>query len=499
MRAKKSLINLIFNIIQQFISVVIGFVLPPLIVSNYGSAVNGLISTIKQIVTYAQTTGAGIASASTYVMYEPIAKKDYKTLSGIFTATKQMFIKAGNITSLIILIVAVIYPLFVRTDVDIFTTACIVIMLGACGVSEFYFIGKYQALLSADQKNYIVAIAQSVGNILNLIVSVILIKYNCNIILVEIGAMLVYITRVLILRVYFLMKYEYIDVNEPPLTNKINQRKDAVIHEITALIVNNSSIVLVSLLIGLKHASVLSVYLLIFGGLNAICSIFSNAIYASFGDVIAKKEDNVLQNAFDIYECGFIYMIFIIYAITFLMLMPFISIYTKNMVDINYYLPILGTLLVITGLINNIKIPARTLVIACGRFKETKKYSFIEATINVISQIILIYFFGIYGAALGCLASSIYRMFNFINYTNKEILHINNYRIYRRIIICSIIGMMIILLIKKIIKFNIINYLSWFKYAIVIGLIVIIIYGITALLFDKKTVKEGIKTIKTMF
>lgn len=499
MRAKKSFINLIFNIIQQFIGIIIGFILPPLIVSNYGSSINGLISTIKQIVTYAQTTGAGIASAGTYVMYDPIAKKDYKTLSGIFTAVKKMFIKAGNITSLIILMVAIIYPLFVRNDVDMLTTMCLVIMLGACGVSEFYFIGKYQALLSADQKNYIVAIAQSVGNILNLIVSVILIRCSCNIILVETGAMLVYITRVTLLRVYFIKHYKYIDDKKKPLTNKITQRRDAVVHEITALIVNNSSIVLVSLFIGLKQASVLSVYLLIFGGLNAICSIFSNAIYASFGDVIAKKEDKILQNAFDIYECSFIYMIFVIYVITYLMLMPFISIYTKNMTDISYYLPILGTLYVITGLANNIKIPARTLVIACGKFKETKKYSFIEAILNVISQIILINILGIYGAVIGCLISSVYRMFNFIRYTNKEILNIKNNRVYKRIIICSVVGVFIILAINNIIKFNILNYIMWFKYAIIIGVIVIIIYFIIALIFDRKTVKEGIKTIKMMF
>ena len=65
MRAKKTLKNLIFNLLQQIVSIVTGFILPPLIIQNYGSSINGLISTIKQIVMYAQTTGAGIASAST--------------------------------------------------------------------------------------------------------------------------------------------------------------------------------------------------------------------------------------------------------------------------------------------------------------------------------------------------------------------------------------------------------------------------------------------------
>ena len=209
MRAKKSLKNLIFNVIQQLIGILTGFLLPPLIISNYGSSINGLIQTIKQTVTYAQTTGAGIASASTYVMYKPLADKNYKKLSGIFNATKKMFIKAGNYASFIMLMVAFIYPLFVSNDVNPLVAFLLVIMLGLCGVSEFYFIGKYQALFSADQKNYLVSIAQGLGNIFNIIISIVLIKLKCNILLVEFGAMTVYITRVLFLWIHFKRHYAF--------------------------------------------------------------------------------------------------------------------------------------------------------------------------------------------------------------------------------------------------------------------------------------------------
>lgn len=77
--------------------------------------------------------------------------------------------------------------------------------------------------------------------------------------------------------------YTYIDKKEKPLMNEISQRRDAIIHEITALIINNSSIVLISLLIGLKNASIYNVYMLVFSGLNMICNIVSNGIYASLG------------------------------------------------------------------------------------------------------------------------------------------------------------------------------------------------------------------------
>ena len=498
MRAKKSLKNLIFNIFQQMISVLTGFLLPPLIVANYGSAINGLISTIRQIVMYVQTTGAGIASASTYEMYKPLAKNDNKELSSIFNATKKMFIKAGNISSILMLLVAFIYPLFVSKDVDIFTTVCLVLMLGACGVSEFYFIGKYQALFSADQKNYLVSIAQGLGNIFNIVISIVLIKFKCNIILVEFGAMAVYITRVVFLWSYFIKHYKQIDKNIPAKKDGIPQRKDAIVHEITALVVNNSSILLISLFINLKYASVFSIYMLIFSGLNLICGIVSNGIYASFGDVVAKKEEAILQKSYDVFEWGFFVMIFVLYTVTAILIMPFITLYTKNMTDINYVLPVLGFLLVLVGLINNIKIPARTLVIASGHFKQTKKYSVIEMIVNIVGQLVFIPILGIYGAMIGCLLSSIYRGINFIWYTNKHILNIGHKRVIKRSIVLTLVFTIIMLFSNYYLKLNISNYLGWLVYAIIISIIVGLIYLIIGILMDRKVFKESVKVLKSI-
>ncbi len=496
MRAKKTLKNLIFNLLQQIVSIVTGFILPPLIIQNYGSSINGLISTIKQIVMYAQTTGAGIASASTYVMYQPLAERNYKKLSGIFNATRKMFVKAGNLSSLIMLLVAFIYPLFVRNDVDVLTTICLIILLGACGVSEFYFIGKYQALFSADQKNYLVSIAQGLGNIFNIVISIILIKFNCNIILVEFGAMTVYIVRVVVLWTYFKKNYTYIDKKEKPLMNEISQRRDAIIHEITALIINNSSIVLISLLIGLKNASIYNVYMLVFSGLNMICNIVSNGIYASFGDVVSKKEDEVLKKAYDVFEFTYMIMISAIYTIAYILIMPFIKIYTQGMTDANYVLPILGKLFVLVGFINNLKIPSRTMVIASGHFKQTKKYSVIEMIINLLGQVILMYFWGIYGALLGCLLAAIYRAINFIWYSNKYILKISNNIIIKRVLLFLAVACIIIGFYSFEINLMILNYLQWFTYAIIISTTVGIIFLITGAISNRETFKETVKILK---
>lgn len=490
MRTKKAFKNLVFNFIQQLVGIITSFIVPPLIISKFGSSVNGLVSTIKQIMSYVQLTGAGISSSATYAMYEPINKKDYTELSGIYNATKKMFNDAGNVFSLIVLLVSVIYPFFVKQDVPFTTIFLLVIVMSFAGLSEFYVFGKYQTLLNADQNNYVVSIAQSLGNICNIIVTVTLIKLNQNIVVVQLGASMVYVMRILVLYYYVNHKYRFLDPNVKPMLEKINQKNDAIIHELTALVVWNSSTILISVMIDLKQASVYAVYALVFSGLNMICNIVSNAIYASFGDVIAKKDIHTLHNAFNVYEWFYFLFVGIIYTVAYLMIMPFISIYTVSMTDTIYYLPFLGSLFVIVGVANNIRVPARTLVVASGHFKETRNRSIIEMIINIVGQVIGIYFFGIYGALFGAVLSFSYRSIDFVLYSNKNILHINSLRSLKRFIVNVFISVIVVFAVDQFIVINAPNYLYWCFYATIISLFTGITYLIINILADKKTAKQ---------
>ncbi len=495
MRTKRTIKNMIFNVLQQVVGIIVNFILPPMIISHFGSIINGLVSTIRQIMSYAGLTGAGIASASTYALYKPLANKDTKKINGIYNATNKMFIKAGNLFSVILLIVAMIYPFFVVDNIDKLTVGLLVIVMGIAGLSEFYVIGKYQALLSAEQKNFVVALAQTIGNILNVLIAIVLIKLNQSIIIVQLGASIVYVMRILILAYYIKKNYSYLDNKEKPLLGEIKQRNDAIIHEITALMVNASSIILISFFLGFKYASIYSVYLLVFSGLNMICSIVSNAIYASFGEIITKKETAVLNKAFNIYEWIYMFSITILYIVAFILIMPFISIYTREMTDINYYLPILGAMFAFVGLLNNMKIPARTLVIASGHFKETKNRSIIEMFVNIIGQIIFIPLFGIYGALLGCILSNLYRTIDFIIYTNNKILHTNNKRVLKRIISSALISILVILVMMLLIPQKMDSYIIWMLYGIGVTLATFIVQLIVNIFTEKEMIKETKKII----
>lgn len=116
--------------------------------------------------------------------------------------------------------------------------------------------------------------------------------------------------------------------------------------------------------------------------------------------------------------------------------------------------------------------------------------------INLLGQVILMYFWGIYGALLGCLLAAIYRAINFIWYSNKYILKISNNIIIKRVLLFLAVACIIIGFYSFGINLMILNYLQWFTYAIIISTTVGIIFLITGAISNRETFKETVKILK---
>ncbi len=52
MRSKKAILNIITSLLLQVVVLICGFIVPKLIITNFGSDVNGLISSITQFLAY---------------------------------------------------------------------------------------------------------------------------------------------------------------------------------------------------------------------------------------------------------------------------------------------------------------------------------------------------------------------------------------------------------------------------------------------------------------
>ena len=85
--------NLISSLVYQVVLISLSFLLPRLYLENFGSEVNGVLSTIKQIFAYMLLLEAGVGLATTQALYKRIGEKDYKSANEVLSETLSYYIR----------------------------------------------------------------------------------------------------------------------------------------------------------------------------------------------------------------------------------------------------------------------------------------------------------------------------------------------------------------------------------------------------------------------
>ena len=96
-RKKKLFLNTAMAIVNQAVIFISGFIVPKLIILHYGSATNGLVSSITQFMAYFSLVEAGLSGAAVFALYKPLAKGDVGEVNQVVTQAKKFYSKAGLI------------------------------------------------------------------------------------------------------------------------------------------------------------------------------------------------------------------------------------------------------------------------------------------------------------------------------------------------------------------------------------------------------------------
>ena len=498
-RTKKFFLNSMTTALLQFITMIAGFIIPRVMLKYYGSEINGLVSSIHQFIIYFNLVEAGLSGAAIYALYKPLAENDHKSINGVVSAAKKFYCQSGYIFVSLTIGLAVIYPVFVKTEaVTPLNVGLLVLILGVNGALEFFTLAKYRALLSADQRTYVISLASIVHIIANTFITIILAGLEVNIVVLRFVALLSIFLRSFILMVYVRVKYNYINYKVEPNTAALNKRWDALYLQILGAIHTGAPVVIITIILrDLKLVSVYTIFNMVIAGINGILHIFISGLSASFGDVIARGEQNILQKAYKDFEFSYYSLITIVYAIAFVTIMPLIRIYTKGITDINYDLPIVGILFVLNGLLYNIKTPQGMLVISAGMFKETRKQTTIQGAIAVIGGIILAPFLGVVGVLVGSIISNIYRDIDLLFFIPRNVTKLPIRKTLFRWIRISMC-IFIIFLPFFFFKINPESYLSWFLCVAGIGIYAAFIVVLSGFIFDRSDLKSVNRRILSM-
>ena len=472
---KTSLLNLASGITLQVITAISGLVLPSLILHTYGSVLNGLVSMVTQMMAYLSLVEMGITAASLVSLYKPMASKDYELASSIFSAVNRFYHRVALIFAAGSIGGGFLVMLVNKDDIPVSTIWFIVFALSGSNFVSYWFLNKYKVLLRASDKLYIINLSQIVGTIVQFICSVCIIHRRYNIGVLKALIIGINILEWLILLTYCKRHFPKISVHVTPKFDAIKQRKDVLIHQVLSLVLNNTDVLLLSVFSA--SLSIVSIYTtynlvltLIYNVANTIIGMFSSHMNQMYS--IGEKEK--VKAILDKYEIVFDTVLFGLYISMALLVLPFISLYTRGVTDAEYYNPSIGLLFSIYGITRMIRLPYTELTYSVGNYKETKNQAIIEALINIVVSIALLPSFGIPGVLIGSIAGEIYRTIHSYIFCYQKVLTFD----WQKSVLLTIVDVALFVAFYAVFEgtrkeiFE--TYYGFFVRAITVGLIVIL-------------------------
>lgn len=488
---KKLHLNTALSLLYQIFTVIIGLIIPRLILSTYGTIVNGIVQSITQMLSVISLLDLGVGAVVQASLYKPLAKKDNKQISIIYSSARKYFNFIAKLLIVYILILIFYYSYFKSTDFPWLFSATLIISISISSFAQYYFGICNTLLLYADQKIYIPTIINLITLILNAFFTVILINLNASIQIVKLVSSLIYLIRPLFLNYYVKNNYQIKIVKSPPKEAIPDKWSGLAQHVATNLTISVDSIVL-TLFSTFKNVSIYNVYVMPLNAMRNLIETTSSSYKSFFGTLIAKNQKYELSKEFRKYELLMHFFVIIIFCCIYKVLVPFVLLYTNGINDANYENILFSYLITTAYAIYSLRLPYTTIIISAGKFRETQNYSIIECILNIILSVYLVKIMGISGVAIGTCISVAYRTIMSILYLKKDILY-RNLSVAIKQVLIDILCVFIIVFISNYVNLPVRNFFDWIIYSLIIFIICFCITFLIFYLFYKKIISDILK------
>lgn len=410
-RVSSVLKNTVWELAYYLIVVILGFLAPRYIILIYGSAVNGLSATITQVLNVILLLQAGAATAAIYSLYKPIADNDINEVSSKLTAATAYFKKLSVIFLVLMTGAAVVTAFSIESEIGPALVFVAFIIMGFKSFLDLYFTSTYRILFTAYQEKFIMSIATLTEQVVYYVLVFTTLYFRWHFILLFLWLFLGCVVKIMFLNKDCKKKHpDIVTVKSDSQSSTISGKNYALANEVAHSLMSTSAAIMISFMYGLKEASVYSVYMLVFSALYLVLTSFNSSFGPSFGNLYASGDEKRSGEVFTIFRFLYLSVNSILMMCTIFMLMPFITLYTSGVKDIDYQNELLIILSVLSATFSAFRIPYNVLVSSLGYFKET----WLQPVVTSIISLLISYIAGKYNYALIVLGPVVFYAVNFI-------------------------------------------------------------------------------------
>lgn len=294
-RVHKSILNAEVNLLFYFLSLFLTFFSRKIFLDNLGAEFIGLTGTLNNILGYLNLSELGISACIGYFLFKPLQTGNRKEIQDILSLLGYLYRWIGGIIWAGAFVVSLFFPL-------IFNKAALNLPIIYFAFYSFlgssligYFINYRQILLSADQKNYLVAIYYQSANLVKLALQIYLAYTYKNLYVWVAIEFLFAIIGCIILNWKINKEYPWlkVDVKKGRQLLKeypeiITKTKQVFIHKIKDFVLVKSDELFIFLFVSLKMVAFYGNYMIIISKLISLFSSITGSVGASVGNLVAE-------------------------------------------------------------------------------------------------------------------------------------------------------------------------------------------------------------------
>lgn len=381
--------NAVWELGYYLIVITLGFLAPRYIILIYGSEVNGLSSTITQILNVLLVLQAGATTAAVFSLYKPIADNNLEEISKNIYIAEKFFKKISYIFTGIMLLAAVFTAIFINSNLERFYVFIAFVIMGFKSFLDLYFTSKFRIVFTAYQEKFVISIATLIEQIAYYALIFLTLYFRVHFVFIYVWFFVGCVAKIIYLNIKFRRKYgkiipQYMGA-EP---GQIKGKSYAFANEVAHCIVSSSIAIILSFMYGLQETSVYSVYALVSQALTLVATSLYSAFGPSFGNLVAANSKDNAQRVFGIFQYIYVAINTVMFCCMIVLVAPFAKIYTSGATDICYENVTLACMLGLSCIFSAYRIPYNIIVSSCGFFKETWKQPVICTFVSFLFSVV---------------------------------------------------------------------------------------------------------------
>ncbi len=304
-RVHKSILNVEVNLFFYFLSLFLAFFSRKIFLNSLGDEFIGLTGTLGNILGYLNLAELGIGSCISFFLYKPLQSNDRQAIQELLSVIGYLYRWIGRIIFVFSVIISMFFPLMF-TDEALGLGIVYFTFYSFLGSSLIgYFINYREVLLSADQKNYIVAIYLQSANIFKTALQIFLAYKYKNLYLWVAVEFAFGILGCIILNWKINKEYPWLKTDKLKgkfLLSKypgiLTNTRQIFIHQIKDFILSKSDELFVFIFVSLKMVAYYGNYIIIITKISLLFKSALDAVNASIGNLVAEGNKFQMMKVF---------------------------------------------------------------------------------------------------------------------------------------------------------------------------------------------------------